>query len=188
MAPPPDPSTASAASAATRDDEITVSSYASAPVKGELLAETEARAQRFDVVLNVKEVDTFSTVLASEARAPSEVQATYDACWLRHRCLVVRSGVFYKCTRAAYHADYHAHVALDGQDRDAEATQRRLGIPLDAPDFAERLAGYLGSRDVLASCTHCLGSSGPLAPHVQLRKRDVAEGRLAPLPAAGADT
>jgi organic radical activating enzyme len=167
-------------------DELTVSTYASAPVKGELLAETEARAQRFDVVLNVKAVDTFSRVLTTEARSPSEVQATYDACWLRHRCLVVRSGVFYKCTRAAYHADYHAQVALDGRDLDAETTQRRLGIPLDAPNFSERLAAYLGSREVLASCTHCLGSSGPLAGHVQLRRRDVAAGRLAPLSLAAA--
>jgi hypothetical protein len=90
----------------------------------------------------------------------------------------VRGGVFYKCTRAAYHADYHGHVALDGRDADAETTQRSLGIPLDAPDFASRLAAYLSETRVLASCTHCLGSSGPLAPHVQLRKRDVAAGRL----------
>lgn len=167
-------------------DELTVSSYASAPVRDELLAATEIRAARFDVVLNVKPVDTFSTVLTREPRAPADVQATYDACWLRHRCLVVRSGVFYKCTRAAYHADYHARVELDRGDADAEATQRSLGIPLDAPDFAARLAAYLASGDVLASCTHCLGSSGPLAPHVQLRKRDVDAGRLAPEKVAGA--
>lgn len=160
-------------------DEITVSSYASAPVKADIVAETEERARRFDVVLNVKTVDAFSTVLTREARSGADVQATYDACWLRHRCLVVRSGVFYKCTRAAYHADYHAHVAVDGRDHDAENTQRALGVPLDAPDFAARLALYLGSTEVIASCTHCLGSSGPLSRHVQLRKRDVAEGRLA---------
>jgi len=159
-------------------DELTVSSYASAPVKEELLAATEERALRFDVVLNVKTVDSFSTVLAGVPRSAAETQATYDACWLRHRCLVVRRGVFYKCTRAAYHADYHGQVALEGRDADAEATQRALGIPLDAPDFAPRLAAYLGSAEVLASCTHCFGSSGPLAPHVQLRKRDVAAGRL----------
>ena len=160
-------------------DELTVSSYASAPVKASLLAETEERARRFDVVLNVKAVDSFSTVLSAGARSSAETRATYDACWLRHRCLVVRSGVFYKCTRAAYHADYHGHVVLDTRDDAAEATQRTLGIPLDAPDFAARLAAYLSSTQVIAVCTHCLGSSGPLAPHVQLRKRDVAAGRLA---------
>jgi hypothetical protein len=159
-------------------DELTVSSYASAPVKEDILAETAERARRFDVVLNVKPVATFSTVLAGAPRSAAETQATYDACWLRHRCLVVRSGVFYKCTRAAYHADYHALVELEGRDMDAEATQRALGIPLDAPDFAPRLAAYLGSAEVLAACTHCLGSTGPLSPHVQLRKRDAAAGRL----------
>lgn len=160
-------------------DELTVSSYASAPVRPELLAETEARAQRFDVVLNVKRVDTFSTVLSAEARAPAEAQAAYDTCWLRHRCLVVRGGVFYKCTRAAYHADYHARVDVEQRDHAAEATQRSLGLRLDDPTFASRLAGYLGSPERLASCTHCHGSSGPLAPHVQLRKRDAQQGRLA---------
>jgi len=161
-------------------DELTVSSYASAPLRPELVAETEERARRFDVVLNLKPVDTFSTVLSSKARSAVEAQAAYDACWLRHRCLVVRGGVFYKCTRAAYHADYHAHVDVDARDTDAEATQRAQGIPLALPDFAARLAVYLGSPDRIASCTHCHGSSGPLAPHVQLRKRDVKGGRLAP--------
>ncbi len=161
-------------------DELTVSSYASAPLRPELVAETEERARRFDVVLNLKPVDTFSTVLSREARSGPEAQAAYDACWLRHRCLVVREGVFYKCTRAAYHADYHARVDLEGRDADAETTQRSLGIPLASPDFAVRLASYLGSAEKLESCTHCHGSSGPLAPHVQLRKRDVKDGRLAP--------
>jgi hypothetical protein len=161
-------------------DELTVSSYASAPLRAELVAETEERARRYDVVLNLKPVDTFSTVLSRTARGDAEAQAAYDACWLRHRCLVVREGVFYKCTRAAYHADYHAHVDVDARDDDAEATQRAQGLRLDAPDFAVRLAGYLGSGEKIASCTHCFGSSGPLAPHVQLRKRDAAAGRLAP--------
>lgn len=161
-------------------DELTVSSYASAPLRPELVAETEERAKRFDVVLNVKPVDTFSTVLSREARSAADAQGAYDACWLRHRCLVVREGVFYKCTRAAYHADYHALVAVEARDADAEATQRAQGIRLDAEDFAARLASYLGSVERIASCTHCHGSSGPLAPHVQLRKRDVKDGRLAP--------
>lgn len=161
-------------------DEITVSSYASAPVKAEIVAETEARARRFDVVLNVKDVTTFTTVLSASPRSDEEVQRAYDACWLRHRCLVVRDGVFYKCTRAAYHADYHARVDVEQCDPDPEATQRAVGIPLSAPDFAWRAAAYLSERTPLASCRHCFGSAGPLAPHVQLRRRDAEGGRLFP--------
>lgn len=161
-------------------DELTVSSYASARVKPEIVAETEARAQRFDVVLNVKEVVSFTTVLTDRPNDDAAMQAAYDSCWLRHRCLVVRDGVFYKCTRAAYHADFHAKVTLEGaHDADAEATQRAIGIPLSAPDFAERAAAYLSAPEPIASCRHCLGSAGPLTPHVQLRRRDVAAGRLA---------
>lgn len=159
-------------------DELTVSRYASAPVKDDVIAETAERARRFDVVLNVKDVASFSTVLVAEPRSADEIRATYDACWLRHRCLVVRGGAFYKCTRAAYHADFHRRVAIAGADDAPERTQSSLGIPLDAADFAERVAAHLSSPEPLASCTHCLGSTGPLAPHVQLRKRDVAAGLL----------
>lgn len=162
-------------------DELTVSSYASAPVRREILEETSARAQRFDVVLNVKDVSTFTTVLTARPNDDAAAQATYDTCWLRHRCLVVRGGVFYKCTRAAYHADFHAKVSLEAhRDLDAEATQRALGIPLADPDFAARAAAYLSAKEPIASCRHCLGSAGPLAPHVQLRRRDADAGRLAP--------
>lgn len=162
-------------------DELTVSSYASAPVKTEILEETAERARRFDVVLNVKDVASFTTVLAARPNDAAAAQATYDTCWLRHRCLVVRGGTFYKCTRAAYHTEFHARVEL-GAERDAaaEATQRSLGIPLADPDFPTRAAAYLSAKEPIASCRHCLGSAGPLAPHVQLRRRDVEAGRLAP--------
>jgi organic radical activating enzyme len=147
-------------------DELTVSSYASAPVRPEVIAETEARARRFDVVLNVKVVPTFSAVLTAAPQPREAMQAVYDA-------------VFYKCTRAAYHADYHARVAVDARDEAAEQTQRALGVPLDAEDFPARLAAYLSAPEPMASCAHCLGSTGPLLEHVQLRRRDVAAGRLA---------
>jgi organic radical activating enzyme len=159
-------------------DELTVSTYASAPVKEAILAETAERARRFDVVLNVKPVESFSTVLTREPQTDVAARAAYDACWLRHRCLVVRNNVFYKCTRAAYHADFHTRVDVVERDYRAEETQRSLGIPLDSADFATKLAEYLRSPDPLASCTHCLGSSGPLARHVQLRRRDAETGRL----------
>lgn len=160
-------------------DELTVSNYASAPVKADILAETVLRARRFDVVLNVKNVATFSTVLVDRPRSDEETQATYDACWLRHRCLVVRDGVFYKCTRAAYHGEFHEKVAREDAEPHGHATQASLGIPIDAERFAERVVAYLEETRPIASCTHCLGSSGPLAPHVQLRKRDAAAGLLA---------
>ncbi|MBS2015549.1 MAG: radical SAM protein [Deltaproteobacteria bacterium] len=169
-------------------DELTVSSYASAPVKPEILAETEERARRFDVVLNVKDVATFTTVLSARANDDEASQRAYDTCWLRHRCLVVRGGVFYKCTRAAYHTEFHARVDLGGAPGavagadEAEALQRSLGIPLDAVDFVDRAAAYLSAAEALPSCRHCHGSAGPLAPHVQLRRRDVARGLLAPEP------
>ena len=162
-------------------DHLTVSSYASAPVPAVHLELIERKAAEFDVVLNVKPVDRFSEVMhASRRNDDVEVQSTYDACWLRHRCLVVRDRRFFKCTRAAYLADFHDRVALDGAETDPAALQRDDGLAIDAPDFGERLVPYLNATAPLHACRFCLGSSGPLNPHVMLSKSDVRQGRLHP--------
>jgi uncharacterized Fe-S cluster-containing radical SAM superfamily protein len=160
-------------------DHLTVSSYASAPVKPEHLALIEAKARAFDVVLNVKKVDRFSQVLSTDRKHDdAAIKETYDACWLRHRCLVVRAGRFYKCTRAAYYQDFQTRLAIDEPDLDAAATMLGDGIPIDAPDFGERMLAYMNAPEPLGACRYCLGSSGPLSVHTQLTKLEVRRGRL----------
>ncbi len=164
-------------------DHLTISSYSSAPVKPEHLRLVEDKAREFDVVLNVKPVDRFSEVMAGARRADdAATQAVYEACWLRHRCLVVRGGVFYKCTRAAYQRDFRERLALSGSEIDALPAPGDDGIALDAMDFEDRLLAYLNADRALASCRYCHGSSGPLVGHVQLSRRDVREGRFLPAP------
>jgi organic radical activating enzyme len=162
-------------------DELTVSNYASAPVKPAHLELIADKARRFDIVLNIKPVDRFSQVMAG-ARHDDEAatQATYDACWLRHRCLIVRHGRFYKCTRAAYFKEYQERLALPEREADPAAVAADDGVLLEGPDFGERLLEYLNARTPLGSCRYCLGSSGPMVPHVQLGRRDVREGRFMP--------
>ena len=92
-------------------DELTISDYRSAPVPRATLEMTRARSLRHDFVLNIKPVGEFSQVLSPAFQGDdARVADTYRRCWLRHRCLVVRRGRFYMCTRAAYADDFLATV------------------------------------------------------------------------------
>ncbi|PCC73662.1 4Fe-4S single cluster domain-containing protein [Nannocystis exedens] len=163
-------------------DELTISHYASAPVRPAHLAAARARARAFDVVLNVKPVGEFSEVMRL-AREPDDatVGATYERCWLRHRCLVVRRGKFYMCTRAAYAEEFHRDIAHGAYADDREAALAGDGVPLDAPDLGAALLAYLNRAEPLVSCRFCHGGDGPVAAHTQLSRADVRAGRLHPL-------
>lgn len=161
-------------------DELTISNYTSAPVKPATLAEIQEKARRHDVVLNVKPVAAFSEVMSDTRVGDGELQQVYDSCWLRHRCMVVRNEKFYMCTRAAYAEEFHARL-LHGAHPDDLTQARGDGVRLDTPDLGAALLEYLNKAEPLASCRFCHGGAGPLAPHSQLTRADVREGRLRPL-------
>ena len=167
-------------------DELTISNYQSAPVKPALLEAARAKARAFDVVLNIKPVAAFSEVMRAEREDdPAAVQRTYDACWLRHRCMVVRRGKFYMCTRAAYADEFHRDLLHGAHPDDHAAALADDGIPLNTPDLPDALLAYLNRAHPLTSCRFCHGGAGPLAPHTQLSKSDVHAGRLRPLRVLG---
>ncbi len=167
-------------------DHLTISNYASAPVPEAVLADAAEEARRFDVVLNVKPVSAFSEVMRADRVADdARVQATYDACWLRHRCMVVRDGRFYKCTRAAYAADFHRRLLAGAHPDDAARAAEAAGVPHSSPDLGEALLAHLNQAEPLASCRFCHGGDGPLLPHVQLGIGDLRAGRLVPLAVEG---
>ena len=167
-------------------DELTISNYASAPVKPALLETARARARAHDVVLNVKPVAEFSAVM-SDVREddPAELRRTYEGCWLRHRCLVVRNQRFYMCTRAAYADEFHRDLLHGAHPEDRAAALAGDGVSLATPDLGAALVEYLNRSEPLASCRFCHGGAGPLAPHTQLSKADVRAGRLRPLRVLG---
>ncbi|HEX4382213.1 MAG TPA: radical SAM protein [Myxococcales bacterium] len=156
-------------------DELTISDYSSAKLKPAVLDLAQERSARHGFVLNVKPVNEFSQVLAPSYR-DSGVQRTFERCWLRHRCLIVRQGRFYMCTKAAYMADFLEHAAHDetpaGFDRSGD------GIPVDAPDLLDALTSYLNRAEPLAACSYCFGSDGAVEPHYQLKRSEVREGVL----------
>lgn len=159
-------------------DELTISAYSSAPIKPAVLELARRKADELDFVLNVKQVSTFSEVLRAEREDdPAAVAATYRDCWLRHRCIVVRGGRFFMCTRSAYAPEFHDRILRGARPEDA-ASALEDGVPLDAPDLDARLEAYMNRAAPLASCRYCHGSAGPVGPHRQLAKADVRAGRL----------
>lgn len=167
-------------------DELTISNYTSAPVKPALLEAARAKARAFDVVLNVKPVAAFSEVMRAEREADDDaLQRNYEGCWLRHRCLVVRRGKFYMCTRAAYADEFHRDILHGAHPDDHAAALADDGVLLTTPDLGDALLTYLNRTTPLVSCRFCHGGAGPLAPHTQLLKSDVRAGRLRPLRVLG---
>lgn len=167
-------------------DELTISNYASAPVKPATLADARGKARAFGVVLNVKPVAEFSEVMrAGREGDDAKVQATYHECWLRHRCLVVRRGKFYMCTRAAYAAEFHRDLVHGAYPDDRERALAEDGVTLAQDDLGAALLAYLNRAEPLVSCRFCHGGAGPVAAHTQLSKADVRDGRLHPLRVRG---
>lgn len=165
-------------------DQLTISSYSSAPVKSATLALAERKSLEYGFVLNCKPVDTFSQVLSPRYEKDQEhVQAVYDACWLRHRCLIERRGRFFKCTRAAYASEFHSRVEREPPPPGFSFLED--GVDVDAPDLANRLLEYLNSPAPLASCRYCHGGSGPLETHHQLSPAQRSAGHLSDALGAG---
>jgi hypothetical protein len=163
-------------------DEITISNYTSAPVKPALLASAQERARAAGVVLNVKPVSDFSHVMRTERQDDDDqVRRTYQGCWLRHRCLVVRGGKFFMCTRAAYAEEFHERLLHGEHPEDRDLALAGDGVPLDSADLGAALLQYMNRAEPLASCRFCHGGAGPLSPHAQLSPADVRAGRLVPL-------
>jgi hypothetical protein len=156
-------------------DELTISNYSSASLKPAVLALAQERSARHGFVLNVKPVNEFSQVLSPGYR-DSGVQQTFERCWLRHRCLIVRQGRFYMCTKAAYMADFLEHAAHDETPAGFDCSGD--GIPVDAPHLLEALTGYLNRTEPLAACSYCFGSDGAVEPHYQLKRSEVRDGVL----------
>jgi organic radical activating enzyme len=157
-------------------DRLTVSNYASAPIPPAHVALIRERAEAFDVVLNLKWIDQFNQIERTQPIDDAEaVQAIYDDCWIRHRSLIVRDGVFYKCTRAAYLDDFRARLGLPAYPGDPPRFRAADGLALDEPDFQARALAYLNDPRPLAGCRFCLGAAGPLVPHTQLTRKRVRE-------------
>ena len=150
-------------------DQLTISNYISAPVKPRLLEEIRQKARLYEVVLNIKYVDQFNEIFVEDAIEDQErIKEIYDDCWMRHRCLIIRNGRFYKCTRAAYMDEF---LQIKGKPAvvGSSSYSAEDGLKLDDPGFREKALAYLNTDKPLHSCEYCLGVSGGLRENIQLR-------------------
>ncbi len=154
-------------------DRLTVSNYASSPMKEVHIKLAHEKARQFNVVLNLKYIDQFNGVMIKQPMTDQKrVQRIYDNCWVRHRSLVVRDGIFFKCTRAAYMDDFRREFKICHHEHDPKTFNEGDGVRLDE-NFFEKALEYLNSPEPLHSCFYCFGASGKLIPHRQMSRDEV---------------
>jgi hypothetical protein len=163
-------------------DHLTLSLYPRPRLTDEHLALIRDRAERFGVTLNVKVQDQFQQMTLDAPRTDEgETAEVFAACWLRHRCHMVRDGWFFLCTRPP-HFDTYFH--MDG------ALSRQDGVFLhDGPGLVDELKAYLERVEPLQSCRLCVGGDGARFDHrqltpLQVRSRQAGAGAPA-LPPGG---
>nr|WP_302491074.1 4Fe-4S cluster-binding domain-containing protein [Burkholderia pyrrocinia] len=146
-------------------DALTISRYPKPSLSPDLIAHVEHQAARFDVRLNWKVQDVFTTMnRAQPGTDRDDAQRLYRDCWIRERCHMIRDGMFYTCTRPA-----HFHTLYKGE-KDFQSD----GLPLrDDAGMLDAMLAYLQREAPLEACLHCQGGSAPVAPHRILKRIEV---------------
>lgn len=107
-------------------------------------------------------------------RDPALVERVFRSCKVVHdwRCHTVAGGLFFRCPQSYF----LPKVLTDHFERpDVDA------LPIDdAEDFGGRLLAFLNSPGPLASCSQCLGTSGTLVSHVQIRRDEFRAAQQLP--------
>jgi len=144
-------------------DQLWISNYKSAPVPEKNVNFIKEMARTYGFIYNIKHVDQFNKIFPEEPVSDkNKVQQTYDECWMKHRCALVRNNTFFKCTRAAYIDDLLSKIT--GVKKEIATKD---GISIGGDNFKEKALTYLNSKIPLQSCTYCLGSSGKLIENKQ---------------------
>ena len=153
-------------------DAFTISLYPRPALSSSSIAVIEAQAARFSVTLNWKKQDEFVGMNRPGEGGfgvcvdDDENQRTYDACWLRERCHIVRDGRFFTCTRPPH---FHSLAQARGDD---DGDFSGDGLLLDGASVDDVLQ-YLRRPRPLKACALCLGGSAPMGPHRQMTRDEV---------------
>jgi organic radical activating enzyme len=146
-------------------DELYVSAY---PGVRRRLGDEECarRCAEHGVKLTLDRVEVFSRSLLNHPIAERRLlQAVFDNCRVAAECPSVHDGRFYRCAVAPFIAP---RLAAKGVTYDNRAED---GVPLHGnPDLRTAIAECLSTRQPLAACTWCLGSSAPYEKHHQLNR------------------
>ena len=83
-----------------------------------------------------------------------------------YSCFAIYEGMFFRCSVAPFTQKrlQLAGIEFPGNEVD--------GIPIHGnPHLREEIEARLKSKEPLAACTYCLGSSGPMIPHRQMNRQ-----------------
>lgn len=110
----------------------------------------------------------YRTLLNERIDDPDLVRSIYHSCKMTGEwsCHSVHEGRYYKCAPAPFMGPRLARLGI-ALDSHAD------GVALDVPDLRASLARYLADDRPLASCSFCLGTSGPLEKHHLLSNKGV---------------
>lgn len=146
-------------------DAVEISLYPGRSPTAEQQARVGALARAHEVDLMATRVSQFRRPY-TEIRNRDEalVERVYRSCKVAHewRCHAVADGLFFRCPQS-YFLPKVLTEHFERPDVDA--------LPIDdTDDFGERLLAFLNAPGPLASCSQCLGTSGSLVDHVQIRR------------------
>jgi len=112
---------------------------------------------RHDTKLRIERVKGFRRMNVDESLEPNLAKSVFDSCQIAHSwyCQTFFDGMFYMCSRPLFTGPYRHKKNLNTPDLAVLD-----GLPIHEPDLSERLLSYLGCRNPLESCHHCLGSVG----------------------------
>ena len=143
----------------------------SAPLPQKAVERISARCREHGVQLEARVADRFQRLNPEGlTQGPEATARAFADCWLKHRCHLVFRGAFYVCSRPPKLEPFLRRHGLENQ------LSVEDGVRLDDPALLARLLALLEREAPLASCRHCLGGSGPWAPHRQLDRDEVASG------------
>jgi len=150
-------------------DALTVSVYPSVGIDEAALVRLHDRAARFGVRVNEKRQPELQAMTRARRADVATTAMVYDTCWLRHRCHLLRDGVFYSCSRPP---GLDVLEAEDGRvlSSDGVALEPREGLALELQHLLER-------TEPLASCARCYGGTGAFVPYRSLTRAEISARR-----------
>jgi organic radical activating enzyme len=156
-------------------DEVEVSLYPGRSPTTEQQSSFEGMARAHQVELTMSRVHHFRqsyTEIANTDRALTE--RVFRSCKVVHgwRSHTVAHGMLFRCPQSCF-----LPRVLGEHFDDPEVDALRIE---DSDDFGKRLFDFLTSDDPLASCSQCLGSSGHLVSHVQVRRGEFRAAQKIP--------
>lgn len=150
-------------------DALTVSVYPGVGIDEASLARLHDRAARFGVRVNEKRQPELQAMTRPSRSDAATTSMVYETCWLRHRCHLLRDGVFYSCSRPP---------GIDALEDEGGRVLASDGVSLEPrAGLAWELQHLLERTEPLASCARCYGGTGAFAPYRSLTRAELTARR-----------